>query len=616
MDSRIAIVNRGEPARRLIHAARELNHERGWAIRTIALHTPEERRATFVREADESVLIGRAGSGNPYIDHAELERALRECGADAAWVGWGFVAEDPAFAELCERIGVTFIGPPAHAMRRLGDKIAAKLLAEEVGVPVAEWSRGPVETDADALRHAATIGFPLMIKAAAGGGGRGIRIVNSEAELLPALERARDEARRAFGDASVLMERLVTGARHVEVQVIADHHGTGWAVGVRDCSVQRRSQKLIEESASPGLDAEQEVALRRCAVDLVLAAGYRNAGTVEFLYQPEERALAFLEVNTRLQVEHPVTEATTGLDLVKLQIHVAAGGRLEGDPPAARGHAIEARVNAEDAERGFAPAPGKVELLGLPTGPGIRVDTGISEGDVIPPEYDSMIAKVIAWGSGRAEALARLRRALEEMRVVVRGGATNRAFLIDLLGRPEVVAGTADTGWLDRLGAEGGLISDRGADVALIAAAIDADDADEAVERRGFYASARRGRPKASHEISRVELRHRGESYRLTVARTGPGRYRVTVPEGALDVDVDRLGRFESRLQRERPHAPRRLGGPPAGPPDRGGRHRAPGLARRRRARARPRARAGGVRDRRGRGRGDRRGRPWWCSRA
>ncbi len=550
MDSRIAIVNRGEPARRLIHAARELNHERGWAIHVIALHTFEERRATFVRESDESVIIGRVGSGNPYIDHAELERALRECGADAAWVGWGFVAEDPAFAELCERIGVTFIGPPAEAMRRLGDKIAAKLLAEEVGVPVAAWSRGPVVTDADALRHAETIGFPLMIKAAAGGGGRGIRVVGTQAELLPALGRAREEAKRAFGDASVLMERLVTGARHVEVQVVADNYGTGWAVGVRDCSVQRRSQKLIEESASPGMDPEHEAALRRSAVDLVLAAGYRNVGTVEFLYQPEERALAFLEVNTRLQVEHPVTEATTGLDLVKLQLHIAAGGRLEGDPPAARGHAIEARVNAEDSERGFAPAPGKVELLGLPTGPGIRVDTGISEGDVIPPEYDSMIAKVIALGSDRAEALARLRRALEEMRVVVRGGATNRAFLIDLLDRPEVVAGIADTGWLDRLGAEGSLVSDRGADVALIAAAIDADAAGEAVERQGFYATARRGRPKASHEISRnVDLRHRGEAYRLTVARTGPGRYRVTVPEGQLDVDVDRLGRFESRLQ-------------------------------------------------------------------
>ncbi len=550
MDSRIAIVNRGEPARRLIHAARELNHERGWSLRTVALHTEAERRATFVREADEAVLIGAAGGGNPYIDHAELERALRASGADAAWVGWGFVAEDPAFAELCERLGVTFIGPPADVMRSLGDKVTAKLLAEEVGVPVAAWSRGAVDSTDDALRHAREIGYPLMIKAAAGGGGRGIRIVASQEELLPALERAREEGLRAFGDARVMLERLVGGARHVEVQVIADHHGGAWALGVRDCSVQRRSQKLIEESASPVLDPEQDRDLRRSALDLVLAAGYRNAGTVEFLYQPRERAFAFLEVNTRLQVEHPVTEMATGVDLVKLQLHVAAGERLPGEAPEERGHAIEARLNAEDPERGFAPAPGTVELLSLPTGPGIRVDTGIAEGDEIPPEYDSMIAKVIAWGRDRAEARARLRRALEEMAVVVRGGATNRSFLIALLGRPEVVDGTATTGWLDEPGVVEAVASDRGADVALIAAAIDTAEAEEAVERDRFYATARRGRPKASHDVQRtVELRHRGEAYRLGVARIGPRRYRVRVPEGALDADVERLGRFSSRLQ-------------------------------------------------------------------
>ena len=449
-------------------------------------------------------------------------------------------------------------------MRRLGDKIAAKLLAEEVGVPVAEWSRGPVDTDADALRHAAAIGFPLMIKAAAGGGGRGIRIVNSEAELLPALERARDEARRAFGDASVLMERLVTGARHVEVQVIVDDHGTGWAVGVRDCSVQRRSQKLIEESASPALDAEQEAALRRSAVDLVLAAGYRNVGTVEFLYQPEERVLAFLEVNTRLQVEHPVTEATTGLDLVKLQIHIAAGGRLEGVPPAARGHAIEARVNAEDAERGFAPAPGRVELLGLPTGPGIRVDTGISEGDVIPSEYDSMIAKVIALGRDREEALARLRRALEEMRVVVRGGATNRTFLIDLLGRREVVEGTADTGWLDRARRRGRprVRPQRRRRAHRRGDRRGRGRGGRGASRASTPPPAAAGRRPATRSSATVELRHRGESYRLTVARTGSARYRVNVPEGVIDVEVDRLGRVRVAPSGERPQAPGRLGGP------------------------------------------------------
>src|SRR5262245_54006237 len=549
MQSRIAIVNRSEPARRLIHAARELNHERGWRITTIALHTEDERRATFVREADEAVLIGTPGGGNPYLDHAELERALRTGRADAVWVGWGFVAEDAAFVELCDRLGVTFVGPPADVMRALGDKIAAKQLAERVGVPVAAWSGGPVETTEEAVRHAGEIGYPLMIKAAAGGGGRGIRIVRSEEELLPALARAREEGRRSFGDATVLMERLVEGARHVEVQVIGDHHGNGWALGVRDCSVQRRSQKLIEESSSPALTREQDRALRQSALDLVLAAGYRNAGTVEFLYQPEDRAFAFLEVNTRLQVEHPVTEMATGVDLVKLQLHVAFGGRLEGDPPDERGHAIEARLNAEDPDRGFAPTPGTVELMSLPTGPGIRVDTGIGEGDRIPPEYDSMIAKVIAWGADRDEARARLRRALEEMAVVVRGGATNRSFLIELLGRPEVVGGTAHTAWLDGPVLTE-LSSGRNADVAIVAAAIESADAAEAVEREQFYASARRGRPKASHQVARqVELRHRGEAYRLSVARTGPQAYRVTVPEGTLDVAVERLGRFASRLQ-------------------------------------------------------------------
>ncbi|MGD9695318.1 MAG: biotin carboxylase N-terminal domain-containing protein [Thermoleophilia bacterium] len=549
MNCRIAIVNRGEPARRLIHAANELNHERGWTIRTIALHTVAERQATFVREADESVVIGREGGGNPYIDHAELERALIEARAEAVWVGWGFVAEDPAFAEMCERRGITFIGPSAEIMRKLGDKIAAKLLAESVGVPVAPWSGGPVETVEEAVRVADEIGYPLMIKAAAGGGGRGIRVVTSEGELMQSLERARDEALRSFGDASVLIERQVTGARHVEVQVIADGQGGAWALGVRDCSVQRRSQKLIEESASPVLTPEQDAALRRSAVDLVVAAGYKNAGTVEFLYQPQEQAFAFLEVNTRLQVEHPVTEVVTGVDLVKLQLYVADGGRLEGDAPPPRGHAIEARLNAEDAERGFAPAPGTVELMALPTGPGIRVDTGISEGDAIPPEYDSMIAKVIAWGADRTEARGRLLRALEEMAVVVRGGATNRAFLIDLLTRPEVIDGSADTAWLDRVGAEGGLVDDRHGDVALLAAAIEAHDAEEAVERDRFYATARRGRPKARHQVGRdAELRHRGQSYRLTVARIGPRRYRVSAGGDAIDVDVERLGRFESRL--------------------------------------------------------------------
>ncbi|MGR7027092.1 ATP-binding protein [Geodermatophilus sp. URMC 62] len=549
MFDRIAVVNRGEPALRLIRAVRELNAEQGTRTRVVALHTEAERRATFVRAADEAVLLEETGAGSPYLDHAALGRALRASGADAAWVGWGFVAEDPAFAELCADLGVTFIGPPPEAMRLLGAKIEAKVLAEKTGVPVAPWSHGPVEGPEDGRRHAEAIGYPLIVKARSGGGGRGIRVVRSEDELEEALVRTRSEAEKSFGDPIVFMERLVEGGRHVEVQVIADQHGAVWAPGVRDCSVQRRNQKVIEESSSPALRPEQDAALRESAVALVRAAGYVGAGTVEFLYQPEEQLTTFLEVNTRLQVEHPVTEATTGLDLVKLQLHVAAGGRLEGTPPEANGHAVEARLTAEDAEAGFAPAPGQVELLRLPTGPGVRVDTGISVGDVIPPQYDSMIAKVIAWGRDRPEALARLRCALQETTVVLRGGTTTKSFLLHLLDRPEVVAGTADTGWLDRAGTLDGVRPSGSAWVALVQVALDLAEAEEEQERLAFLASARGGRPRAPHEVGRtIELGLRGQVYRLTVATVDRDRHRVGLDGRVVEVEVDRLGPLEARL--------------------------------------------------------------------
>jgi acetyl/propionyl-CoA carboxylase alpha subunit len=361
---RLAIVNRGEAAMRAIHAVRELNEERETPITVIALHTDEERHALFVRQADERHCLGPATGtgpdGNPlsaYLDYGKLERALLETDADAAWVGWGFVAEHPAFAELCSKLGIVFAGPDADVMRALGDKIEGKRLAERAGVPVAAWSGGPVETAEEAAHHAEQLGFPLMIKAAAGGGGRGMRRVERAEELEQAFERARAEASQAFGDASVLMERLVGDARHVEVQLMADGHGGVWALGVRDCSYQRRHQKVVEESASPVLRPDQERELAESAVRLARETGYRGAGTVEFLYEPDTERFSFMEVNTRLQVEHPVTEAVTGADLVRLQLHVAAGGRLEGDPPPPRGHAIEVRLNAEDPARGFSPAP-------------------------------------------------------------------------------------------------------------------------------------------------------------------------------------------------------------------------------------------------------------------
>ena len=465
------------------------------------------------------------------------------------WVGWGFVAEDPEFAELCRRLGIVFIGPEPEVMRRLADKIAAKQLAEAAGVPVLPWSGGPVADVAEARAAVARIGLPLLIKASAGGGGRGIRRVAAAGELAEAFERAQAEARAAFGDPTVFLERLATGARHVEVQIVGDRAGTVWAVGVRDCTLQRRHQKLLEEAPSPALSAAEDWALRDAAVRIGRAAGYTQAGTVEMLFDEKTREHWFLEVNTRLQVEHPVTEVTTGLDLVKLQLHLAQGGLLVGEPPPTRGHAIEVRLNAEDPDAAFAPAPGTVELLRLPTGPGVRIDSGVEEGDAVPPDFDSMIAKLIAWGRDRDEALARLRRALAETAIVLRGGTTNKAFFQELLGRPELQSGAIDVGWLDRQVAAGTHRSKQGAEVAVIAAAIEAYEEESGLEKARFFAAATRGRPEVASEVGHaLELRYRGETYLARVHRLGPRRFEVEIEGSRVEVEVERHGRFARRL--------------------------------------------------------------------
>jgi acetyl/propionyl-CoA carboxylase alpha subunit/acetyl-CoA carboxylase carboxyltransferase component len=552
MIKRIAIVNRGEAAMRLIHAVRELNAQGGAQIETVALYTDGERSAMFVREADSAYALGPAAD-RPYLDLAVLERAITQTGSDAAWVGWGFVAEDPAFAEMCEQIGVTFIGPSASAMRQLGDKIGSKMLAEQVGVPVAPWSRGAVDDIRAAVAAAKVIGYPLMLKATAGGGGRGIRVVTSDEELTDAFERTRDEATRAFGNGVVFLEHLVTGARHVEVQVIADGQGTAWALGVRDCTAQRRNQKVIEESASPVLDEEQVDELKTAAERLALAVDYCGAATVEFLYHPGDRTFAFLEVNTRLQVEHSITELTTGFDLVKGQLHVASGERLKGDRPNEMGHAVEARLNAEDPDRDFAPSPGRIVLLCLPSGPGIRVDTGVGPGDLIPADFDSMIAKVIAYGRTRAEALSRLRRALADTTVLIEGGTTNKGFLLDLLDQPEIIDGSADTGWIDRVRSQGRLQPERYAGVALVAAAIEAYEEQEQAERLHFLATSHGGRPQARHEVGRaIDLKLRGTSHRVTVAQVGPTRFRVGFGaqqrDRQVEADLDQFDEYVGRM--------------------------------------------------------------------
>jgi acetyl/propionyl-CoA carboxylase alpha subunit/acetyl-CoA carboxylase carboxyltransferase component len=551
---RIAIVNRGEAAMRFIHAAQEFNLEQGTSLRTIAFFTEPDRNAMFVREADETFCLGPAhivdGDSNhaksSYVDYGRLERALTTSRAEAVWVGWGFVAEHAEFADLCRELGIVFIGPEGDVMRRLGDKIASKLLAEQAEIPVAPWSGGPVETLAEAERHADRLGYPLLIKATAGGGGHGIRRVQSANQLSYAFESARAEAFKSFGNPTVFMEQLLQEARHVEVQIIADHYGTTWAAGVRDCTIQRRHQKILEEAPSPALSLAQDRALREAAVRLSQAAGYHNAGTVEFLYQPQTKRLSFMEMNTRLQVEHPVTECTTGLDLVKLQIHVARGGRLEGQPPRPMGHAIEVRLNAEDPDNGFAPAPGAIERFRIISGPGIRIDTGVEEGDSVPSEFDSMIAKLIAHGHTRKEALCRLQRVLRESVVVIKGGTSNKSFLLELLNRSEVLANEVDIGWMDRLAGNSEHLSRRYADVALVAAAIEAYDAELAIERTQFYASAVRGRPQVHNVLGRtLALRYRGQSYSLRVFRLAPRQYRVEMDGSRVEIEIDRLGQFE-----------------------------------------------------------------------
>jgi acetyl/propionyl-CoA carboxylase alpha subunit/acetyl-CoA carboxylase carboxyltransferase component len=554
---RIAIVNRGEPARRLITAVRELNAEHGRDLRTIALYTEPDRHAMFVRDADEAFALGPSSYVDPcdnarkssYLDYARLEEALRATRAEAAWVGWGFVSEHAAFADLCVRLGVVFIGPSGDAMRALGDKIRAKQLAEQAEVPVAPWSGGPVSTLEEAQAHARRLGYPLMIKAAAGGGGRGIRRVLSESALAGAFESARTEALRCFGDATIFVEQMLMGARHVEVQIIADHAGTTWALGVRDCTIQRRNQKVLEETPSPALTETQDRALRAAAVRLARSAGYANAGTIEFLYDPKSGRFSFMEVNARLQVEHPVTELVTGVDLVKLQLHVAAGGALEGEPPAAVGHAIEVRLNAEDPENGFAPAPGRVDLFRLPVGSGIRVDTGVELGDEVPAAFDSMIAKIIAHGATRAEALARLRRALTEMAVVLRGGMSNKGFLLALVGRSEVERGEVHVGWLDGLVLTGEHVSRTNLEIALLYAAIATYESESALERLRFFQSAVRGRPEVREDIGhRVELGHQAERYQLHVRRLDTRHYQIAVSGQVIDVQVEPRGLLEQRL--------------------------------------------------------------------
>jgi acetyl-CoA carboxylase biotin carboxylase subunit len=464
---KVLIANRGEIAVRVARACREMG------LQVVAVYSEADRLAPHVRLADEAYLIGPAPAVDSYLCIDRILEAARRSRAEAVHPGYGFLAERADFARACEEAGLVFIGPGSDTITLMGEKTSARRAAVEAGVPVVPGTLEPVSDAAALRREAEAIGFPVMLKAAAGGGGKGMRLVASAAELARGAERAQSEARSAFGDDRLYLEKAIAGARHIEVQVLADAHGNAVHLFERECSIQRRHQKIVEESPSPFVTAELRARMGELAVGLVKRIGYVNAGTLEFLVDRERRPY-FLEMNTRIQVEHPVTEMVTGQDLVKLQIRVAQGEPLPftQDALSQRGHAIECRVYAEDPDQGFMPSPGRILALRRPGGPGVRDDSGVEAGEDVKIHYDSLISKVIAHGADRAEAIARMRRALAEYRVL--GIRTTLPFLERVLAHPAFVAGEVDTSFVERVFAETDRSRRRPLEVALAAAAIGA----------------------------------------------------------------------------------------------------------------------------------------------
>ncbi len=445
MFEKVLIANRGEIALRIHRACREMG------IHTVAVHSTADANAMHVRLADESVCIGPPSSSQSYLNMPAILSAAIITGADAIHPGVGFLSENGNFATMVAEHGMTFIGPDPHHLEIMGDKVAAKDTVRELGIPLVPGSEGALTDDATAIRVADEIGYPVLVKAAAGGGGRGMKVAYSRDQIESALRMARNEARSAFGNDAVYIEKYLGHPRHIEVQVLGDRHGNVVHLGERDCSLQRRHQKILEEGPSPALNAEQREWIGNLAADACRRMGYHSAGTLEFLY--EDGQFYFIEMNTRLQVEHPVTEAITGVDIVREQIRVAAGMPLAFEQADVRinGHAIECRINAEDP-RTFIPSPGMVKDYHAPGGLDVRVDSGLYGGYRIPPYYDSLVAKLIVRGQSRNECLMRLRRALEEF--VIEGITTTIPLHQDLIAAPAFVDGTYDIHWLSRFVAE------------------------------------------------------------------------------------------------------------------------------------------------------------------
>ncbi|WP_028588985.1 acetyl-CoA carboxylase biotin carboxylase subunit [Paenibacillus massiliensis] len=439
---KILIANRGEIAVRIIRACREMN------ISTVAVYSEADKDSLHVRLADEAYCIGPVLSKDSYLNFTNLMSVatLTEC--DAIHPGYGFLAENADFAEICQSCNITFIGPSPDAITRMGDKAVAKQTMKDAGVPVIPGSDGLVEDMNEAIMIAKDIGYPVIIKATAGGGGKGIRIADTEEMLIQQITTAQQEAQKAFGNAGVYLEKFLTGMKHVEIQIIADKHGNVAHLGERDCSIQRRRQKLIEEAPCPVLDDETRARMGEAAVRAAKAVNYSGAGTLEFLLGPDNN-FYFMEMNTRIQVEHPVTEMITGVDLIKEMISVAEGNVLSfrQEDVVMNGWSIECRINAEDPDRNFMPAPGKVNFYLAPGGPGVRVDSGAYPGYSIPPYYDSMIAKLIVWGSTRDEAIAKMKRALSEF--IIEGVPTTISFHQRLLQHPTFEKGDFDIKFLE-----------------------------------------------------------------------------------------------------------------------------------------------------------------------